>query len=299
MWLFWLLLAWVVVATALAVGIGAAIGVADRRARADDLVMDTLLVESPPQTAAPRPAAAPHPARTGPVSARRVPVPPVATALVLGVLLLQATGLGVRLSGAERTLGPWLSMDAPGSLPRLVTAGLFATAAVVAVLGAARQPGRRTWWACLAAVAALVTVVKADGMVHTVLLERLGGYRHPVVTVVVSAVLVVGAVGGLWWLSRHERRDRRRVLAALATWATGATLLSSVSTAAASAGPGWGAVATFGEEVTEGLGGVAFLLAVLLGVVPRAVLPAGWPLRRAADDEVLAPAPSRVPGRPA
>ena len=30
MWLFWLLLAWVVVETALAVGIGAAIGVADR-----------------------------------------------------------------------------------------------------------------------------------------------------------------------------------------------------------------------------------------------------------------------------
>ena len=54
-----------------------------------------------------------------------------------------------------------------------------------------------------------------------------------------------------------------------------------------------------GEEVVEGLSGVAFLLAVLLGVVPRAVLPAGWPLRRAADDEVLAPATSRVPGRPA
>jgi hypothetical protein len=45
--------------------------------------------------------------------------------------------------------------------------------------------------------------------------------------------------------------------------------------------------ATFLEESGEALAGVAFLVAVLVGVAPRLVLPAAWPLRREADAHTL------------
>jgi hypothetical protein len=56
--------------------------------------------------------------------------------------------------------------------------------------------------------------------------------------------------------------------------------------------------ATFVEEAGEALAGVAFLMAVLVGVAPRLVLPASWALRRTADAEaVAARAPRTSEGR--
>jgi hypothetical protein len=60
--------------------------------------------------------------------------------------------------------------------------------------------------------------------------------------------------------------------------------LSAVS---AAVGPGLSAVATYIEESGEALAGVAFLIAVLVGVAPRVVLPATWRLRRAVDAQTL------------
>ena len=52
------------------------------------------------------------------------------------------------------------------------------------------------------------------------------------------------------------------------------------------------------EESSEALAGVAFLIAVLVGVAPRVVLPASWRLRRAVDAQTLE-LPERLPGRSA
>ena len=49
--------------------------------------------------------------------------------------------------------------------------------------------------------------------------------------------------------------------------------------------------ATFVEEAGEALAGVAFLVAVLVGVAPRLVLPPDWALRRADDALSLEVAP--------
>jgi len=59
----------------------------------------------------------------------------------------------------------------------------------------------------------------------------------------------------------------------------------------------WSVTATFVEESGEALAGVAFLIAVLVGVAPRLVLPATWPLRRTADAHTLE-VPDAVPARP-
>jgi hypothetical protein len=45
--------------------------------------------------------------------------------------------------------------------------------------------------------------------------------------------------------------------------------------------------ATFLEESGEALAGVAVLVAVLVGVAPRLVLPADWALRRTADAHTI------------
>ena len=79
-------------------------------------------------------------------------------------------------------------------------------------------------------------------------------------------------------------------LSALAVYATGTYGAAS----------SWAAGATFLEESGEALAGVMFLLAVLTGVAPRLVLPAGWPLRRAADAhtlEVAEPVSGRIASR--
>jgi hypothetical protein len=63
--------------------------------------------------------------------------------------------------------------------------------------------------------------------------------------------------------------------------------LSALSSVAGS----WYATATFVEESGEALAGVAVLMAVLVGVAPRLVLPAAW-LRRE-DDALSLEAPAR------
>jgi hypothetical protein len=67
--------------------------------------------------------------------------------------------------------------------------------------------------------------------------------------------------------------------------------LSTVSTVATGQ---WAATATYLEESGEALAGVAVLVAVLVGVAPRLVLPTSWVLRREEDAEPLAvPGPVR------
>jgi hypothetical protein len=74
------------------------------------------------------------------------------------------------------------------------------------------------------------------------------------------------------------------VLGSLAGYAVAAVGLSAVSQIAPAH---WSAAATFVEESGEALAGVAFLIAVLAGVAPGMILPAGWPLRRAADAQMV------------
>jgi hypothetical protein len=193
-------------------------------------------------------------------------------------------------------------MDAPFSLPRLFVALMFAAAAIAAVsdagAGAARLPGRRTWWLAVGLVGAGIAAVKAGSTVHAETLAWLQDVVGNGAALVLSAAAAALVVGVLWFLSRTERRDRRRVLGALALYAVAAVGLSAVSSAvSASAGGGsWVATATFIEESGEALAAVAFLMAVLVGVAPRLVLPAEWALRRETDAHTL-DLPERLPGR--
>jgi hypothetical protein len=107
----------------------------------------------------------------------------------------------------------------------------------------------------------------------------------------VSAGIAVAVLAVLAVLSRAERRDRRRVLAALGAYAVASVALSAVS--AAVAAPRWAAAATFVEESGEALASVSVLVAVLIGVAPRLVLPASWLLRRQDDDLSLEAAVAR------
>jgi hypothetical protein len=91
-------------------------------------------------------------------------------------------------------------------------------------------------------------------------------------------------MAALWFLSRGDRRDRRRVLGVLALYAFAAVGLSAVSGAVPQ---NWAAVATYVEESGEALAGVAFLVAVVVGVAPRLVLPAEWVLRRELDAQTF------------
>jgi uncharacterized membrane protein YidH (DUF202 family) len=222
-----------------------------------------------------------------------VPVPRIAVVLAAVGVALEFVGFLTRVSGAPRELARPLAMDAMFSVPRLYVTALFTAAAVVAALGAGRLPGRRTWWTAVAAIAAGIAAVKFAGDLHHRFFVAIGGGTHPVRALLVSAVPAGAVVGWLWWLSRHERRDRRRVLSCLGLYACAAVGLSSVS---AAVGPPWAAAGTFVEESGEALAGVAFLIAVLLGVAPRLVLPADWPLRRTADAETV-DAPGALPGR--
>lgn len=227
---------------------------------------------------------------------------PTAAVVLAGIAVaLELVGYLTRTTGAPPAIARPLSMDAPFSLARLFVAGLFAAAAVAAALGAGRMPGRRTWWTAVAVIAAGIATVKAGGDVHVTLVRALAG-SDPVRGLVYSAPFALAAVGWLWWLSRHERRDRRRVLTCLGGYAVASVGLSAVSSIAAQL---WGnqaaAAATFVEESGEALAGVAFLFAVLIGVAPRLVLPAGW-LRRPDDAHSLdlpavRPARRPQPGR--
>ena len=214
-WVVGGLAAWVVVAVVLGVVVGRGIRLADQRSPGtgiDRPLTTATLGESP----------AARPAR------RRVPVPPVGIVLALLAVALEAVGYALRLSGARGQLAQTLSMDAPFSLPRTYVATLFAAAALAAVAGAARNPGRRTWWLAVGAVAAGIAVVKAGGTVHVTAVQWLAGRTSPTTATAVSVLLAVAALAVLGFISRAERRDRRRVLTAFALYAGAAVVLSAV-----------------------------------------------------------------------
>ena len=281
-WWVWVLIGWVALAIVLAPWVGMALRGSERRARAlvGDLT-DHRAVAG---------------ARSAGPSRRRLPVPALAITLVgLGVTL-EALGFLVRAAGRERGAAGVLSMDLPMSLPRMYITALFAAAALMAFLGASRSPRRRTWWAAVGAVAAVIAQVKGGGTVHVRALDGLGVGERPVLAAAGSALVAGAVLAGLWWLSRDERRDRRRVLGAFALYAVASVLLSALSSVAGPvAGAWWSAAATFVEESGEVVGAVTVLVAVLAGVAPRLVLPAGWPTRRAADAETV-DAPGALPG---
>jgi hypothetical protein len=276
--------AWVVVAFLAALVMGAMIKLADRRiGMTDD----------------PTPAAAASVVRTAVVARRRVPVPPIGVALAGIGAALMAGGYAVRLTGASGPSAQLLSMDAPFSVPRMFVATMFAAAAVAAVAGAGRIPGRRTWWLAIGAVAAGIAAVKAGSTVHVVALRGLDRVLTPVGGLVASGLLAAAVVGALWFLSRTERRDRQRLLVVLGLYGVAAVGLSAVSSTlsvAYGAASRWATAATFIEETAEAMTGVAFLVGVLVGVAPRLVLPAEWALRRAADPHTL-DLPEVAPGR--
>lgn len=273
-WWAWLLLGWTALSIVVALPIGMAIREADRRERG-----------RLPSVRA--------------VRRRRIPLPPVAVVLAGPGVSLEALGFVLRASGADRMgIGGTFSMDLPLSVPRMYVTALFAAAALAAFAGGGRAPGRRAWWIAVGLIAAVAAEVKGGGTVHRRVVHALGGAGHPWAVFAGSAVIVLAVLTGLWWLSRGERRDRRRVLTAFALYGLAAGGLSSVSNAVAQqlgGGSPWAAATTFVEESGEVLGAVAVLVAVLVGVAPRLVLPADWALRRAADAQTI-DAPGVVPG---
>lgn len=223
---------------------------------------------------------------------RRIPLPPVGVALAATAVLLETAGYVSRLAGASGPVARTLSMDAPYSAPRTFVAALFAVAAVAAVVGAVRAPGRRTWWLAVGVVSAGIAVVKVGGTVHVDAMAALSAALGEAGAVLVSIALVAGVLGVLAFVSRSERRDRRRVLGTLAAYGAASVGLSTVSTLAVGR---WATTATYLEESGEALAGVAVLVAVLVGVAPRLVLPASWVLRRE-DDAAALPVGERLPG---
>ena len=283
-WVMWLLgglVAWAVLSFVAAVVIGKSIRLADRRS----VTADVVAVD---QTRFRQPAAAR-------VRRRAVPVPPIGVALFAVAVTLETVGYVGRLTGANGPTADLLSMDAPWSLPRLFVAALFAAAALAAVAGASSIPGRRTWWLAVGLVAGGIAAVKAGSTLHSDALSVLTYVVGDTGALLVSAAAALVVLAGLGFLSRAERRDRRRVLGVLALYAAASVGLSAVSSVVAGAvgsASNWVAAATFVEESGEALAGVSFLIAVLVGVAPQLVLPAGWPLRRRADAESLAGEPA-------
>jgi hypothetical protein len=276
-WVLGVLAVWFVVAALVAVLIGRGIRLADRRSPGTGVGMSTADL---PAGFVPAPAPAPR---------RAVPLPPIGVGLAAVAVALESIGYLGELNGGAARL---LSMDAPFSLPRMYVAALFAVAALLAVAGAGRLEGRRTWWLAVALVAGGIASVKAGGTVHSDALGAVGNAWGTRAAVVLSVLVAVAVVAVLWFLSRTERRDRRRVLGTLAGYAVASVGLSAVSGAVPA---GWLATATFVEESGEALAGVTFLMAVLVGVAPRLVLPASWPLRRTADAQTLdAAVPARA-----
>jgi hypothetical protein len=259
---FWVLgglTVWVLVALAVGVVVGRGIRLADAQAGL-------------------APAPGPRVAR------RRIPLPPVGVGLAATAVLLEAVGYVSRLTGATGTAARALSMDAPYSLPRMFVAALFTAAAVAALAGASRIPGRRAWWTAVGLVAAAVALVKAGSTVHADGMTRLADAVGSTGATAFSVAIAAGVLAVLAFVSRAERRDRRRVLGCLAAYAVASVGLSAVSVAASER---WMATATFLEESGEALAGVALLVAVLVGVAPRVVLPGTWALRREADAATL------------
>jgi hypothetical protein len=282
-WWGWVLLGWVGISVIVALPLGMVIREADRRE------LDVPAGALPHPLVAMNGGVAPRPAR------RRIPVPPIAVTLAGIGVTLEAVGFVVRSAGLDRGAGRLWSMDAAMSVPRLYVTALFVAAAAAAFLGGSRTLGRRGWWVGVGLVAVVVAEVKGGGTVHVRALEMLGVAGRPVVAAIGSAAVAAVVLGTLWWLSRSEIRDRRRVLGAFALYAVASVGLSAVSTGLGqSRGSAWAAAATFVEESGEVLGAVAVLMAVLVGVAPRLVLPADWPLRRTADATTV-DAPGALP----
>jgi hypothetical protein len=295
-WALWVLgglVAWTLLASVVAVVVGKAIRLGDERSPGTGVSRPLTSADIPGLvTSAAAPADLP---RVVPrQKRRRVPLPPVGVALAgLGVAL-EFAGFLLRLSGAHGATARLLSMDAPLSVPRMYVTVLFAAAAVAAVSGAGRIPGRRPWWAAVGVVAAAICFVKAGGTLHSVAMHWLNQRIGTTGALLVSAVVAAAVVGLLWYLARKERRDWLRVLGSLALYAVAAVGLSAIS--ASASGARFAAAATFVEESGEALGAVVFLMAVLVGVAPRLVLPADWALRRTADAETLDAANPARPG---
>jgi hypothetical protein len=278
-WLLWIvggLVGWLVVATLLAVLLGRGIRIADRRSPGTGVPLTTADLRG-----AVVPATSPVVAST---RRRAVPLPSIGIALAASAVALETTGYVLRVTGATGRPAQLFSMDAPFALPRMFVALLFAAAALLAVAGAGRMPGRRTWWLGVALVGGGIAAVKAGGNVHSDAMRAISAAVGSRGAVMLSALAAVAVVASLWFLSRTERRDRRRVLGTLAGYAVASVGLSAVSAAVPG---GWAASATFVEESFEALAGVAFLVAVLIGVAPRLVLPAAWALRRQVDAQTL------------
>jgi hypothetical protein len=274
-WIVGGLVLWVLLAFALAVVVGRGIGMADARA-ADPLTAADPAAELRLRT--PR---------------RRIPLPPAGVGLAATAVLLETAGFIGRLAGATGPVARALDMDAPYSAPRTFVAALFAVAAVAALAGAVRAPGRRTWWLAVGLVSAGIAAVKIGGTVHVDAMTALSGVVGEAGAVVASFALVASVLAVLAFVSRDERRDRRRVLTCLAAYGGASVGLSTVSALATGQ---WAVTATYLEESGEALAGVAVLVAVLVGVAPRLVLPASWVLRREEDAASLA-APGAVRDR--
>ena len=279
LWVLGGLVGWLVIATVLALVIGRGIRLADQR-RPDS---------GGPLTTADLPSSSVAPAPVARVRRRAVPLPPVGIALAALAVGLMTAGYGFRLSQSTSAAAQAFSMDAPNSLPRLFVAALFGAAAVAAVAGAGAT--RRTWWLGVALVGAGIAAVKAGSTVHVDAMRAMTAAFGATGALLISVLAAGAVVTALWSLSRTDRRDRRRVLAALTGYAVAAVGLSALSV---NAPAGWAVTATYVEESGEALAGVAFLVAVLVGVAPRLVLPADWALRRTADIESL----ELLPGRP-
>jgi hypothetical protein len=293
-WWLWVLgglVVWFVVAALLGVLIGRGIRRADLHEAGVSAVSDLSTADLPASLRAPAP----------PARRRVIPVPPIGIALLGIAVALETAGYVTRLTGSTGTAARLLSMDAPFSVPRMFVAALFGAAGLAAVAGAGSIPGRRTWWLAVGSVAGGIAAVKAGSTVHADALGALDDAAGSAVALGVSAAAAVLVVGVLWFLSRREQRDRRRVLSGLALYAGASVGLSAVSGIVAGAYGGAStaaAAATFLEESGEALFGVVFLIAVLAGVAPRLVLPATWPLRRAADAHTLQ-LPEQLPVRSA
>jgi hypothetical protein len=231
------------------------------------------------------------------VRRRVVPLPPIGVALVVIAVALETVGYLTRLTGSTGFAAQTVSMDAPHSVPRMFVSFLFSAAAVVAFVGAGRIPGRRTWWTAVGLIAAAIGTVKAGGTIHARALGALSRAIGSTGALVVSVVLAAAVLATLGLLSRTERRDRRRIQSVLGLYAIAAVGLSAVS--AAASGPLWAAAATYAEESGEAVAAAAFLVGVLVGVAPRAVLPADWALRRAADAQTLDVVQPQIAGIPA
>ena len=288
MWWLWIVggvLAWLIVAFLVASVVGRGIRLADVRSAdaAAPLAAADLHVAARAETAVAA-------ART---RRRAIPLPPVGVALAAVAVALETVGYVTRLNGDRGIAARLLSMDAPFSVPRMFVALLFAAAAAAAVAGAGSLPGRRAWWLAVGLVAGSIAAVKAGSTVHADALNAVQGAVGDTAALGLSVAAAAVVIGALWILSRDDRRDRRRVLGVLALYALAAVGLSAVSSAVPA---NLAAVATYVEESGEALAGVGFLIAVLVGVAPRLVLPAEWALRREIDAQTL-DVPDVLPGR--